>query len=1394
MFASLIALRRRRSFALVALFACALAHVCLPRAHAAAPATPAVALAPILRVDADARPDESESLTPLLQAGLSDDPRWRMVERARLDVLQAESAFGDGGLADAATALREFRPLGASLILICRPELGDLSKPFASCEVIDAITSEPLAAVRAELTDRPFARWYRNPPPADVEAITAAFRAALAEALALRAAEADKRLLTPLFFTGPTELSARLESALAAELATAPAWRMRRALRLDGSRTEALLAATGFSPDGAAHPAAVGYYVWGRFEPAETPDAPDAPIKLRYQIWNGLDAPEDHVASGNAPALAAEILRAFKKIPAPDATGSTASTPTPDAEATRLRIARQMIEEALTLARSTGVKPERFFSRLPADMVHEPLRAQVMHLLAAAAFLAPTDADVQELWLRTALTREAAFSVTWSETVPPYVDQPLNAEARRLQRELIAFADAFWRRPDGSLDLRLLEITFRFDPTRLQFPAAHARLRHLAGIIGEPAVEEIAPHLRLLSLWWDALQDTCPEHRDIEKKMRSQTFRQTGLIEFDPPPIETVETMETLWPLLRLVRRYTGHYPDPRRDFYPPGSPRAKELLADSFRAPARSQPQPRLVATREPSLFELPPPPPPPKLMPLAQPDKAPDLHPDVARRAREHQAFFESIQGKSEAEKSKLRTAFLQKQIAELTPSRREEPPLVPAAPAKPTPPPLDPATIPGLTPEQRIERLREACARPDQLPLILALLAAGTDPLGEPSDQRPPLLVAINVGQEAYAQALLDARPDLTRPWPESGTHGPAAVYLAHAALKRNLPAVAKRIIDLHPGLMKGIHVREDDSLFSVALKHGDPALVGRLVQLGARMGYVVDDVLIDLAQRCARPGEAATGHRLPFDYVRDMVRLVRDLHPDAINVVDDEGRSPLLAAVTRKNHDLVAELIAAGASVQRGFRMGKSIPDLAAKDPVMQRLLLGQTLAQARSAPAAGSEPDGAEVMAQIAKRGAAALADLQLTPRLLSYQDAKKWTLLHHALDLKDEAQSLRLIAAGAPLEAASIRGETPLFFAVFRQMPRAVEALLARGADPSGRGDTVAMSPLLAASIKEDLALMRRLIAAGADVDQTVYDERQPLVVAAIWNEQNLDVIRLLVEAGARLDRADRLGYGPLEYAILKNRVDVLEYLRGKKAPWSRPLDNPEHTPLRLAARYKSRDAVLLLLRQGERDPGALAYATDPGIRALLSDAMQQDAGGQAFSDEELWPAICADTARWKERADAHLAAGGDVNHGSLEWTPLVLAVSSGNVELVRYLLAKGADPKIHPLRNRNKPYYDLSDVGTLRFAWNRREASSLRSDKKAAFAEIIELIVPLEPVDDNQWLFLTLLQERHWIAAEAFLRAGVKPTAYMRERIVTEGRLKGADLERALALLADKS
>jgi len=107
------------------------------------------------------------------------------------------------------------------------------------------------------------------------------------------------------------------------------------------------------------------------------------------------------------------------------------------------------------------------------------------------------------------------------------------------------------------------------------------------------------------------------------------------------------------------------------------------------------------------------------------------------------------------------------------------------------------------------------------------------------------------------------------------------------------------------------------------------------------------------------------------------------------------------------------------------------------------------------------------------------------------------------------------------------------------------------------------RGDAVApaevergLIPLVmcAAGAHGDVASLERMIAAGADVGATDYDERTALHLAAA--EGHLDAVAALLRHGARPDATDRWGHTPLDDAARGGHTAVVEALgRGAGVP-----------------------------------------------------------------------------------------------------------------------------------------------------------------------------------------------------------------------------------------------
>jgi hypothetical protein len=217
------------------------------------------------------------------------------------------------------------------------------------------------------------------------------------------------------------------------------------------------------------------------------------------------------------------------------------------------------------------------------------------------------------------------------------------------------------------------------------------------------------------------------------------------------------------------------------------------------------------------------------------------------------------------------------------------------------------------------------------------------------------------------------------------------------------------------------------------------------------------------------------------------------------------------------------------------------------------------------------------------------------AALEESPKLLAYRDTRGRNWLHLCCATDPRAGGRKasdsvetadvLLAAGLDIDREAFREgswkATPLWFAVARgQNQLLARALLERGADPS--------HCLWAAAFRDDLEMIDRLVAAGAQVDAVAEDET-PFLGAV--KTSHFTAARRLLEHGANPDFRDPKGMTALHY-MLKKSSDL------------------EH--FRMLARHGARADIPNT--KGETALELLARKRSPGFRKLA----QQLAGGRA--------------------------------------------------------------------------------------------------------------------------------------------------------------------------------
>jgi hypothetical protein len=154
--------------------------------------------------------------------------------------------------------------------------------------------------------------------------------------------------------------------------------------------------------------------------------------------------------------------------------------------------------------------------------------------------------------------------------------------------------------------------------------------------------------------------------------------------------------------------------------------------------------------------------------------------------------------------------------------------------------------------------------------------------------------------------------------------------------------------------------------------------------------------------------------------------------------------------------------------------------------------------------------------------------------------------------LHAAAARGDVAEIERLVGAGARLDATDGNRRTPLHVAVFRRHGKAARKLIQLGADPDALdADRYDIVTIAAVANHPD---MLKIALDGGGNPRAVTSRYDGTALIAAAHLGHVEIVRMLIAAGAALDHVNNLGWTALMESIVlgdggKNHADTLEAL-----------------------------------------------------------------------------------------------------------------------------------------------------------------------------------------------------------------------------------------------------
>ena len=376
------------------------------------------------------------------------------------------------------------------------------------------------------------------------------------------------------------------------------------------------------------------------------------------------------------------------------------------------------------------------------------------------------------------------------------------------------------------------------------------------------------------------------------------------------------------------------------------------------------------------------------------------------------------------------------------------------------------------------------------------------------------------------------------------------------------------------------------------------------------------------------------------------------------------------------------------------------------------------------------------------------------------------------TALHWAAQRDDVEAAKMLLAAGANVTAVTDNGAiTPLFMACTNGSAAMIEALVKAGADvnaPKANGTT----PLMIAAASGSVPAVKTLLDLGAKVDtkESVRDQSALMFAAALGRA---DVVKLLAQRGATLNFLTKVN------KVARVRFDqdgnVVEDRPAPASAKAAPKSEAEVDKAEAETQAKAHaELVQKATLASQSDLDVLARAMQmKSANYRFAKAKEKAGDAAARAPRRVGPEFTggmsallyaareghADTvqALVEAGADVNLVASGD------KFSPMVMALVSGHLDIAKYLLDHNADPNAQSLSGMTALYATI-DVQWAPKVWYPQP---IIEQEKTKYLDLVEALLkkgakPDLAIAEKPW-YRSYTNDYTWIdpaGATSFWRA----------------------------------